>query len=356
MKKLFFLILTTLMFTSCEAIFEAATGAERASIGNAYEVLVVCDDNIWESELGVALQKTLRSGIPGLPQHEDAFKVTRVSNNDFTGVKPRFRNIIHVKIDNNTYTAPAFRYKKDVDAVSQLVMTIQAPTIESGAEYVTENMQTIIDFLNDGEKERRLKIIKESYNSNANNLAEEMFGCSFKIPMDIQGTKTGKDFIWLSDMNSTNPDILNFAMYSYPYEGPESFTKENFIHMRDSMMKANIQGGGNNEYVETAKNSVTVEDSGYNDRYVQIARGLWNMKNALEPWGGPFVSHSVVDEINQRVIVVEAFMFSSKRMGDTMRQLEASLYTLELPYDKLMKQIESPEGVTIDGSKETTSN
>ena len=80
------------------------------------------------------------------------------------------------------------------------------------------------------------------------------------------------------------------------------------------------------------------------------------MKNSSEPWGGPFVSHSVVDEINQRVIVVETFMFSSKRMGDTMRQLEASLYTLELPYDKLMKQIQVPEGVTINGNKDTTSN
>lgn len=356
MKKLFFLILTTLMFTSCEAIFEAATGAERASIGNAYEVLVVCDDNIWDSELGVALQKTLRSGIPGLPQHEDAFKVTRVSNDDFTGVKPRFRNIIHVKVDNNTYTAPAFRYKKNVDATSQLVMTIQAPSIESGAEYVTENMQTIIDFLNDGEKERRLKIIKESYNSNANNLAEEMFGCSFKIPMDIQGSKRGKDFVWFSDMNSTNPDILNFAIYSYSYEGPESFNKENFIHMRDSMMRANIQGGGNNEYVETDPGSVTVEDSEYHERYMQVARGLWYMKNSLEPWGGPFVSHSVVDEINQRVIVVEAFMFSSKRMGDTMRQLEASLYTLELPYDKYIKTVPVPEAVEIIEKTDTTSN
>ena len=351
MKKAFFLIVTTFMLTSCEAIFEAATGAQQYTIGNAYEVLLVCDNEVWESDLGQELRLTLRSGIPGLPQYEDAFVVTRISPDEFTGVKKQFRNIVYVKIDRDYYTAPALRFKRDVNASSQIIMTIQAPTIESCAAYVKENSQTIIDFLNGVEMERQKKILENNYNMEANSLTEKMFGSSIKIPLDIQGKKVGTDFIWFSDMNSTNPDIKSFAIYSYPYNGPEDFSMDNFIHMRDSMMKANVQGS-DNEYVTTDRTSVTLEDQGYNERYVQVARGLWRMQNALEPWGGPFVSHSVVDEVNNRVIVVETFIFApGKRKGDIIRKLETSLHTLELPVDKILKSTPGAKDAVIEAKK-----
>ena len=54
--------------------------------------------------------------------------------------------------------------------------------------------------------------------------------------------------------------------------------------------------------------------------------------------GGPFVSHSVVDEMNNRVIVVEAFVYAAgQKKGKFIRKLEASLYTLKLPADKLIE-------------------
>ena len=60
------------------------------------------------------------------------------------------------------------------------------------------------------------------------------------------------------------------------------------------------------------------------------ARGLWEM--TTEAMGGPFVSHSRIDTVNNRIIVVEGFVFAPDKMKRTMiRRLEAALYTLELP-------------------------
>ena len=65
-------------------------------------------------------------------------------------------------------------------------------------------------------------------------------------------------------------------------------------------------------------------------RYVMEARGFWEMKNDM--MGGPFVSHSSVDTVNNRVIVVEGFVYAPEKMKRTMiRRLEAALYTLRLP-------------------------
>ena len=69
---------------------------------------------------------------------------------------------------------------------------------------------------------------------------------------------------------------------------------------------------------------------------MQIARGLWYMENDM--MGGPFVSHAVVDEMNNRVIVVEAFVYAAgQKKGKFIRKLEASLYTLKLPADKMIE-------------------
>ena len=79
----------------------------------------------------------------------------------------------------------------------------------------------------------------------------------------------------------------------------------------------------NHDYVLTRPISVM-------GRYVLEARGFWKMENDM--MGGPFVSHSSVDTVNNRVVVVEGFVYAPEKMKRTMiRRLEAALYTLRLP-------------------------
>ena len=72
--------------------------------------------------------------------------------------------------------------------------------------------------------------------------------------------------------------------------------------------------------------------------YALEARGLWYMENDM--MGGPFVSHARVDRPNGRVVVVEAFVYAPKdKKRDMMRQLEAALYTLNLPQEQQIEEI-----------------
>ena len=50
--------------------------------------------------------------------------------------------------------------------------------------------------------------------------------------------------------------------------------------------------------------------------------------------GGPFYSHTRLDEINQRVITVEGFVFApGTKKRNAIRQLEAAIYTMKLPQE-----------------------
>ena len=145
-----------------------------------------------------------------------------------------------------------------------------------------------------------------------------------------------------------NPDVKDIFSFKF-----EDFSLENYIQKRDSVMKENMPGGKPGQYIQTEKEYVNITETSHRDRYLQITRGLWYMENDM--MGGPFVSHSVVDEINNRVIVVEAFVYAAgQKKGKFIRKLEASLYTLKLPADKLIENsIHIPQVVVeVDDNKE----
>lgn len=343
MKKLILFVLIIITLTGCKH-------ASKHSIGNPYEVLVVCDDQTWEAPAGRALLYALDTDIPGLPQSERSFRISRVTKSHFRGSTKAFRNIIFVDINGDRYTRSSFKFTRDVFAKPQIYMGIQSPSMQEFEKFVTENSQVIVDFLTRVEIERQIGVLEGKYNEKAFKKIKEMFGCELKIPAYLNGYMAGENFLWLSDFNDPKAEIQSFMIYSYPYTSVDNFSRENYIHMRDSVMKRNIRAKRMDQYIKTVDWSVDITEGSYRDRYLQVVRGLWEMENDI--MGGPFVSHSVVDEINNRVIVVEAFLYApNRKKGSMMRKLEASLFTLKLPADKFIEESNRLEEFSIEEKK-----
>ena len=121
-------------------------------------------------------------------------------------------------------------------------------------------------------------------------------------------------------------------------------------------MKINIPGNRPDRYMATDTMFVDVYDVEFRDRYMQIAKGLWQMENDM--MGGPFVSHQLVDEKNGRVVVVETFVYApNKKKGDLIRKLEAALFSLKLPADKeIENSVHIPEVVVSDDNNNETTD
>ena len=341
MKRLFALILSAILIVGCNVEIK------REAIGKPYEILVVCNDNFWTSSAGQALARVLDTDIAGLPQSEPTFKVSRMSSESMNTTSSSFRNIILIEIDKNKYQKSEFKYVRDVSAEPQMVMSIHSPSAEEFETFVTTNAQVIIDFFTQVEISYVVEDLKKNYNPNTKNLVMDMFGCEILTPANIEGTKKGHDFLWISDFNVSKPEIMNFVIYSYPYTSAENFTMENFLAKRDSVMKENIPGGQPGQYIQTDHEFVEMNETMFNGRYLQVVRGLWYMENDM--MGGPFVSYSTVDEINNRVIVAEAFVYApNKPKGNYMRKLEASLLTLRLPADRFIESSNITEDIVIE--------
>lgn len=350
MKKILLFLFSAILLTGCD---NSDNSFKRSAVGNPYEVLVVCTQEFWDSPAGRALENVLDTDIPGLPQSERSFRISRTEQ--LSNLTKPFRNIININIDKQFYSRTMFKYSKDVFARPQIVLTIQSPSRDEFEQYVNDNAQVIVDFLTSVEMNRQIDNLKQKHNVSAMNTVKEMFGCELMIPVEMSGEKRGENFVWLSDFNSVNPEILSFVMYSYPYTSVDNFSRENYIQKRDSVMKKNMPGGKPGQYIQTEKEYIDITETSYKDRYLQITRGLWYMENDM--MGGPYVSHSVVDETNNRVIVVEAFVYAAgQKKGKFMRKLEASLYTLKLPADKLIENSIHIPQVVIEATEEEKQN
>ena len=299
--------------------------------GLPYEMLVVMDDEQWERPLGRAVFNVLDSDVPGLPQSERSFRISRVAPSAFNSNTFRImRNIIKVDIQD-IYSQPKFKFARNVYSYPQMIMTLQAPDEASLAEYINANQQSIIDFFTKAEMNREIENLREKHNPEVSRLAQEILDVDVWVPWEINRFKKGKDFFWAS--TNVGKKDMSIVLYAYPYTDKNTFTLEYFLQKRDSVMKANIPGGPEGSYMTTNHNYVYVEDATVRGKYAQVARGLWRVQG--DRMGGPFVSHSRVDEANGRIVVAEAFIYAPESLKrDLIRRMEAALYTVQLPSEQ----------------------
>ena len=343
MKKLVYsqLILVLLLLVGCKN--KGGFFTPSAS-GRAYEVLVVVEHDLWDRPAGRALYSALEKDVPGLPQPESSFYIMYSSPSNFDSTLKLLRNIVVVDIQPDRYTHAKFSYSNNVYAYPQVILNIQAPNEEEFEAFVNENKQVIVDFLTRVEMNRQIAHLEKNHNRQVADTVKSMFDCEVWVSGELNSTKTGENFFWAGTNKATADQ--NLIIYSYPYKDKETFTQEYFVHKRDSVMKINVPGARPNMHMSTEIIGLTTRGIEVQNNYVMENRGLWKVKGDF--MGGPFVSHTRIDELNQRVITAEVFVYAPDMMKRNItRQIEASLYTLRLPQDKEVMA----EGIENDSIK-----
>lgn len=302
------------------------------SAGSPYEVLLVAAEDDFHNGLVDTLYSILSDDVRGVLQSEPMFKVSRITQNNFSKTLRLCRNVVMIKIDPNMYSKCKFKYSRDVYAAPQIIMTIQAPSALKCKNFIKANSKAITEFFTRAELNRQIDQLTDDYQPHIYEQVMQMFGCELFAPGELNKVTTGRDFVWARGERFIRKveQSLNIVVYSYPYRDTRTFTEEYFVRKRDSVMKANVPGPHDGQYMMTTKGTLFLSDETVHGKYAQVVRGLWNIRNY--DMGGSFVSVSRVDEKYQRVIVAEGFLYyPNHAKRDYLRKLEAALYTLRLP-------------------------
>lgn len=323
-RFLFMNMLLLLVMGACNSgsILTQATGF-------AYEVVVVMDQKEWNGDAGKAIKGELSSSIPGLPQAEPSLKITYVKPDDFSGLLRYVRNILLVKIDSTQYTKVSLGYEENVWSRGQMVLTLKAPSAKEIVEYSKTHEKELVNFFVKVEMDRAIEQLQAEYSKVAmDNLKADM-DVKVNAPSTFTYYKDTTNFFWCS--NNANTGRTDLIVYTFPYTDPNTFTEEYLVAKRDSVLKANLPGSFPGSYMQTeTRAGIDYTPITINGKYCGVMRGLWRMQGDM--MGGPFVSHTRLDEENNRVVVVEGFVYAPETdKRNFIRRVEASLYTLRLP-------------------------
>jgi hypothetical protein len=317
--------------------------------GTPYEIVVSVSKAEWQTEVGEAIKADLQSEIPMMIQPEPTFKVMYAEPGNFGTLLRNVRNIFVVDIDEHKYTQIALSYETDTWAKGQVILTMNAPDRESVLDFFDKHKTYISRIFSQIEMNRATMLLEKGINPAAVDSLRSRFDILLNVPYEMKATRSGKDFFWISDDGKRGrSDII---VYTFPYTDPNTFTPEYLIAKRDSVVAANVPGGKIDSYMTTETLlGAEYEAITLRGKYCGILRGLWKMVGDM--MGGPFVSMVRLDEANNRVIVVEGFVYAPEtRKGKFIRRLESVLYTLRIP-GELDQPLVEPYKSIINTNKE----
>ena len=303
-----------------------------SATGTRYEILVVMDESSWKAPSGRALVALLDQDMKALPQAEPVMSIIHCTRSQFGDILKPTRNILITEISTR-FDAPKITYASNTWSRPQSIVKIEAPNDSVFAETIKKAGDNILEYFLKTERNRQIEISKAYVNHKAIPEIEKMFGIQVDIPSELSKIVKGKDFFWAT--NNHHHIRKDMVIYSYPYTDKNTFTKAFLIAKRDSVMKANIPGEFEGSYMGTELKHYDpiFREINVNNTYCAELSGLWRMFNGGS-MGGPFYSHTRLDEINQRVITVEGFVFApATKKRNHIRQLEAAVYTVKLPQE-----------------------
>ena len=316
-------IFALFLFSGC-TLFDGSGQAKV--IGGANEVLVVCEQNIWNGPGGDSIRSVLNSPMLGLPQIEPSFDIVHRTPTGFKGSYTSHRNVLLVNIDPDANNGMSVRHNLWAD--SQVVVQLFAKDNNDILTILGKDHEALSNLLIKAERARMSDIYKKSKDLSIARAIENQFGINIDIPRGWVLDKREKGFVWLTmeERKATS----HLMIWEYPYISESQLSPQSLINIRDSIAAINVPGANEGSYMTTEKEFIpTYTEESYNNNYIAKLQGLWKMHNYI--MGGPFVQISTVDTKTNRIITVEGFVFApSTEKRNYVRRLEAILYSLSL--------------------------
>ena len=300
------------------------------------------------------VEAVMAADMPCMPQVEPHFRLTQVPTAQFDDMFKPTRNILFVDINPQMYTQVKAKVSNDHWSTPQALCRIQTPSEEEFVSYWLEHGEEIREWFVNQEITRQMKFYRASTNKQARTILQEQ-GYDMLIPEDymviMDTTLEGASTFSLRNPITVAPEVKllwccnnkgsmrrDLVIYSYPYTDEHTFTLDYLNTKRDEVLSRVVTASVEGSYMGTEykvfppqMRAITVQG----DEYATEIRGLWKIKNG-EAMGGPYVSHTRLDQVNGRVVTAETFLYAAGQKKRTaLRQAEAILYTLQLPQDTI---------------------
>ncbi len=319
------LLITILFFSACEM---KKTRLPH-STGKTSEMLVVTNNKAqWNSKIGEKIKEFFGQEQICLPQPEPLFTMFNIPEKSFSKMFKPNRNIFIVDI-NNKIEKPQIESKKDFWAIPQRVIKITAPNDSSFIKIFNENKEAILSLYQEVERERINKAFASIKQGKVIAELDRNLMLTLSIPSGYKVAVKGNNFMWIR--KETLKESQGIIIYCFNYTDTNSFNLENIIAKRNEITKKYIPGPTNDSYMQVSEEVIlpVAKQINFNDQFAIETRGLWKVEGDF--MGGPFLSYTLIDELRNRVITIDAYVYAPKdNKRNLLLQLEAILHTFKI--------------------------
>jgi hypothetical protein len=294
-----------------------------SSSGRSGEVLIVCDNHLWKGALGDSLQAILMQSVLGLPQDEPMFMLSHIEEQRFEKAYRKQRNIIVFTIEPSLEKAKVMVHY-NTWAQPQLLVRIQAKDEQNAIETLSLYQKIIIDSLIHFEMKRFQRAQQSKQDYHLSTEIEKRFHLSVVIPEGFIFAVKDSAFVWLR--KDTKEWTQNLMMYIQDYTDTNQFNNSYIVAYRNQQTRNYVFGAADSSYMLVDEQYIPSmsEYMELKEGYAIRTIGLWTM--ARDFMGGAFVSISLLDKKNNRIVTLDGFLYApSDTKRDLLRQLEAIL-------------------------------
>lgn len=335
MKKFLFplsmMIVVFAMYSCGSAGSDAADKVleKPGSSGGTYEMLVVCGNNVWDSSIGDEIRNYYNQSDSTINQNEPLYTTPHITQATFdkNSMFQNHRNVMQVVVDVSNDP----KIEKIINKFSQ-PQRIFRITVRNEAEFkeiFDEYKGTIYDTYVDAERIRINRFFYQQRDGKMAHFLNEKFGLSLTLPTGFHVAKDASNFVWL--WRQTPKVDYGILIYTEKYLDTTQLDPRAVIRLRDIVTFDHIPGDLPESYMQvvTDKFPVAAYPTIFNGAYSTEVRGLWETRK--DYMGGPFLHYAIVDEVNNRIIHLDAFLYApGQDKRDELLQLEAVLHTLKI--------------------------
>ena len=329
MKNRVLLFIAFVMAFSCGCTVRN-TLPEKTTAGEAYDVVVICDDESWRGDLSYAVCDLLEESAPGLTRPQGYFNIVKqVAPRSASDIDRKYPNLFVVSI-NPTVDEATYAVSKNLYARPQTVVTVAAPSVASAVALFDEAEDAIREEFEKGERNKSNRY----YSVNPAELLmadfKEHMGIEMIIPAHFYKANTAdKELLWYIR------DYPARAQYIFAFKTPCDTTLPvdmqalSVMGAIDQKLATISSKGASGSYMRLSNEPSSMSfrsDIDINGRVWFEVRGWWEVANDF--MGGPFVGYTTIDEnTSEALVVIFALYAPEDPQRNLLRELEHLIYT-----------------------------
>ena len=351
-RSFFVLAISTLFFLQCESSHKSSITRGLSVTGKVGEILVVCDNAIWNSEIKKYLDTGLTQWI--MPYFPDVatFQLTHKTPRHFTQGVRRYRNTLFLNIDPSyTKEKGSIIKRLDVWAKGQLVIDIKGKDYNQLLQTCRAGVLEVHDEFDTMEWSR----IKRKFSRNKNNKIrtkiKNKFGVDLVLPSSSIQVSNRKNFVRIDFPASSRPiefigtgtqdvgSILSGLMiYQYDYIDSSQFQLNELLLARDTMLKYNVPHEIEGMYMGTQYNELVYpegnkESNASGSVSVYEMRGMFMFKGLPKhSTGGAFWAYHFKNQYTKKMVCISGYVDapSTTSWTHSLREIQAILKSVEI--------------------------